>query len=218
MTSKRTGNNIIEHLNLQYNHKAFIECHCILYVSCITHKQMPLQKIKIKNQTSHFYWLKVQWTSSLPPFSTGNCWERLSHTHTHAHTHSHTTPTHCQYANVNLCFHASSIMILWWCRKVWKRVCVKLSGRKTDVRETQGWRHLQGSGSMKRFADLSLVLASQFVLRVSLFSLSHRQRSQPCSYHHYTLHCSRECGMHIAAWQQSVGQSVSRCTWSCRKC
>ena len=37
---------------------------------------------------------------------------------------------------------------------------------------------------------------------VSAFSLSHRRRSQSCSYHDYALHCSHERGM--AAWQHGA--------------
>ena len=54
------------------------------------------------------------------------------------------------------------------CVEVWKRVCVKWLAKKTDVGESQEWWHQQGSTSMKRFAGLSLIPASQFVARVSL--------------------------------------------------
>ena len=49
-----------------------------------------------------------------------------------------------------------------------KRVCVEWTTRKTEVHESQGWWHRQGSASMKRFAGLSLIPASQFVARLSL--------------------------------------------------
>ena len=38
----------------------------------------------------------------------------------------------------------------------------------TYVKPKDAWRHRQGSASMKRFAGLSLIPASQFVARVSL--------------------------------------------------
>jgi len=42
-----------------------------------------------------------------------------------------------------------------------------VTGKKTDVRESQGWRNWQGSASMRRIAGLSLVAASQFIAWVS---------------------------------------------------
>ena len=117
-----------------------------------------------------------------------------------------------------------SVRMLFLCRKVWERACVKWLVRKTDVRKTQGCRlHRQGSASMKRFAGLC-------------FLLSHRWCSQCCSYHNYTLHCSHERGMaaprgnvgtcnvsvsrewdrHSRSVDRSVCRSVGRCTWSRR--
>ena len=52
------------------------------------------------------------------------------------------------------------------CRSVKKCLC-KVTGEKTDVRESQEWQHQIVRASMKRFAGLSLVLASLFVARVS---------------------------------------------------
>ena len=75
------------------------------------------------------------------------------------------------------------------CRSVKKGLC-KVTGEITDVHESQGWRHRQGSASMKRFAGFSLIPALQFVVRVSQLSLSHCQHARSYSYHHYALHCS----------------------------
>ena len=52
------------------------------------------------------------------------------------------------------------------CTSVKKGFC-KVTGEKTNVCESQGWQHQQGSSSMKRFAGISLILASQFVAWVS---------------------------------------------------
>ena len=74
------------------------------------------------------------------------------------------------------------------------------------------------------FAGLSLVPASQFVARVSLLSLSHRRRSQSCSYLHYAVQCSHVVRVWhggLAAWARAtfqyhvngtdtVGRSVGR--------
>ena len=69
---------------------------------------------------------------------------------------------------------------------------------------------------MKRFAGLSLILASQFVARCLCFSLSHHRRSQSCSFLHYALHCSHVMSV---AWQHgSVGTcNISvLCEWDSR--
>ena len=71
-------------------------------------------------------------------------------------------------------------------------------------KEAQVWR-----GSL-----VSLSFQPRSSLRGCLcFSLSHRRRSQSCSYLHYALHCSHvvhECGM--AAWQRGHVQRFS-ITW-----
>ena len=61
-----------------------------------------------------------------------------------------------------------AVCVLCLCRspRVKKDLC-KVTGEKADVYESQGWRHRQGSVSMKRFTDLTLIPASQFVVRVS---------------------------------------------------
>ena len=63
---------------------------------------------------------------------------------------------------------------------------------------------------MKRFAELSLVPVSQFVVRCLSFSLSHCSRSQSYSYHHYALHCSPPRA-HMSA---SVAWSYSMPAWA----
>ena len=69
------------------------------------------------------------------------------------------------------------------------------------------WRHRQG----RRGSLVSLSFQPHSLLRGHLcFSLSHHRRSQSCSYHHYALHCSHECGM--AAWQRGHVQRIS-ITW-----
>ena len=40
------------------------------------------------------------------------------------------------------------------------------------------------------------------------FSLSHRWRSQSCSYLHYALHCSHEWHGSVAAWQRGHVQRI----------
>ena len=68
-------------------------------------------------------------------------------------------------------------------------------------KEAQVWR-----GSL-----VSLSFQPRSSLRGCLcFSLSHHRRSQSCSYHHYALHCSHECGM--VAWQCGHVQRIS-ITW-----
>ena len=52
------------------------------------------------------------------------------------------------------------------CSSVKKGLC-EVTSKNTDVRESQGWRHQQGSASMKRFADLSLFSVSQIIAQVS---------------------------------------------------
>ena len=62
------------------------------------------------------------------------------------------------------------------CRSVIKGLC-KVTGEKTDMCKSQRLRHRQGSASMKRLAGLSLVPASQFVVRVSQLFASHCRHS-----------------------------------------
>ena len=124
------------------------------------------------------------------------------------------------------------------CRSMKKCLC-KVTGEKTDVRESQGWRHRQGSASMKRFAGLSLVPASQFVAQVSqlfafplsaflvlLLSPLRTALSPPRA------HTSASCGNAYMVCQRghmqricitvrvngtdTVGRSVGQCTRSCR--
>ena len=107
-----------------------------------------------------------------------------------------------------------SVHVLCLCRSVKRGLC-EIPGEKnwrtwnprmhgdTD-KEAQVWR-----GSL-----VSLSFQPRSSLRGCLcFSLSHRRRSQSCSYLDYALHCSRvghECG--IAAWQRGHVQRIS-ITW-----
>ena len=84
---------------------------------------------------------------------------------------------------------------------VWSSRWIKL----TYVKHKDAWRHWQGSVSMKRFAGLSLVPASQ--LRGCLcFLLFHRRHSQSCNYTHCTVHIM---SVGIAARQRGHVQHIS---------
>ena len=83
--------------------------------------------------------------------------------------------------------------------KSWRTWNPRMHG-DTD-KEVQVWRGSLVSLSFQPCSSLRGCLC---------FLLSHCRRSQSCSYHHYALHCSHECGM--AAWQRGYVQHIS-ITW-----
>ena len=101
------------------------------------------------------------------------------------------------------------VYILCLCSSVKKGLC-EVTSKNTDVRESQGWRHRQGSTSMKRFADLSFQFHSS-LCRCLSFSLSHCWHSRSYSYQNYALHCSPPCA-HTSA---SVAWPYSMPAWAC---
>ena len=98
-----------------------------------------------------------------------------------------------------------------------KGLC-KVTGEKTDVRESQGWRHRQESASMKRFAGLSCssltvccagVSAFRFPI-VSILGLIAITTAH-CTVHHHAR--TRVLVWHGLIWRTSMGTcnvSVSR--------
>ena len=83
------------------------------------------------------------------------------------------------------------------CRSMKKGLC-KVTSKKTDVRESQGWRHWQEAQAW-RDSLVSLLFQPCSSLRGCLsFSLSHCQHYLSYSYYHYVLHCSPPC-VHTSA-------------------
>ena len=96
------------------------------------------------------------------------------------------------------------VYVLCLCISVKKDLC-KVTGEKTDARESQGWRHRHRSASMKRFADLSLsfqlavrcagVLAFRFPIVgvlgiIAITTVHHHARTQALAWHGIIWHAS----------------------------
>ena len=109
------------------------------------------------------------------------------------------------------------VRVVLYAEKCEKGLC-KVTGEKTDVRESQGWRHWQESTSMKRFAGLSCSSLTVCCASVSAFCfpiVSILGLIDITTTHYTVHHHARTWALawHGLIWRASVGTcnvSVSR--------